>query len=195
MRKYAIFFFFFSSPMPMWSWMIIETGITPYRSAVSITLPTLKEIGSCLWKNKPTQIFSGKKLPTATSLSVNGACKHGRYQRIWLTGLRIKSNIHFLLTLCQVQRPKTSMLSRGQNIPKHPVAIGKLRGFYTRKFPCYLVRISWIITVRDFWCFLLRHLHCLCVWNESESFWKLSRRSTLPVFEMGLFNNSDDKRF
>ena len=55
-----------------------------------------------------------------------------------------------------------------QNVPKRPVAISKLRCFQTRKFPYNLTRISWIITVQDFRYFLSRHLHCLCVWSESE---------------------------
>ena len=38
------------------------------------------------------------------------------------------------LTLCRAQRPKTSARGRGQNVPKRPVAIGKLRYFQTRKF-------------------------------------------------------------
>ena len=73
-----------------------------------------------------------------------------------------------VLTLCRAQRPKTSAQGRGQNVPKRPVAIGKLRCFQTRKFPYNLERISWIITVRDFRYFLPRHLHCLCVRSESE---------------------------
>ena len=56
----------------------------------------------------------------------------------------------------------------GQNVPKRPVMIGKLRCFHTRKFLYNLTRISWIITVQDFRYFLPRHLHCLCVRSESE---------------------------
>ena len=61
-----------------------------------------------------------------------------------------------------------SARGRGQNVPKCPIAIGKLRCFQTRKFPYNLARISWIITVQDFRYFLSHHLHCLCVRSESE---------------------------
>ena len=74
----------------------------------------------------------------------------------------------FALTLCRAQHPKMSVRGRGQNVPKHPVAIGKLCCFQTRKFPYNLARISWIITVWDSRHFLLHHLHCLCVRSESE---------------------------
>ena len=78
--------------------------------------------------------------------------------------------VHFdgTLTLCRAQCLKTSRRGRGQNVPKRPVAIGKLRCFQTRKFPYNLARISGIITVWDFCYFLPRHLHCLCVRSESE---------------------------
>ena len=72
------------------------------------------------------------------------------------------------LTLCRAQRPKTSAQGRGQNVPKRSVVIGKLCCFQTRKFPYNLARISWIIRVRDFRYFILRHLHCLCVRSESK---------------------------
>ena len=72
------------------------------------------------------------------------------------------------LTLCRAQHPKMSAWGRGQNVPKRPVVISKLRWFHTKIFPYNLARISWIITVRDFDYFLLRHLHCLCIQSESE---------------------------
>ena len=100
------------------------------------------------------------------------------------------------LTLCWAQRPKMSLRGRGQNVPKCPVAIGKLCCFHTRKFSYNLTRISWIITVWDIRRFLPRHLHCLfCPKRKWESFLK-SSRNVLPVFETGLFNDSDnDERF
>ena len=74
----------------------------------------------------------------------------------------------YCLTLYRAQRPKMSTPGRGQNVPKHPVAIDKLRCFQTWKFPYNLARISWIITVRDFRYFLPCHLHCHCVQSKSE---------------------------
>ena len=92
-----------------------------------------------------------------------------------------------ILTLCRAQHPKTSARGSGRNIPKCPVAIGKLCCFQTRKFPYNLARISWIVTVRDFHYFVPRHLHWLCVRSESERvFLKSSRKNALPVFETGL---------
>ena len=61
-----------------------------------------------------------------------------------------------------------SSRGRGQNIPKHPVAVGKLCYFHTWKFPYNLMRISWMITVRDFLYFPRAILHCLCIRSESE---------------------------
>ena len=89
------------------------------------------------------------------------------------------------LTLCWVQCPKTSARGRRQNVPKHPVAIGKLRCFQTRKFPYNLARISWIITVRDFRYFLLCHLHCLCVQSESERVFKVESKKRVAGFRDG----------
>ena len=91
----------------------------------------------------------------------------------------------FSLTLCRAQRPKTSARVRGQNVPKRPVAIGKLRCFQTRKFPYNLARISWIITVRDFRYFLPRHLHCLCVRSESERVFKVESKKRVAGFRDG----------
>ena len=45
----------------------------------------------------------------------------------------------YCLTLCRAQCPKTSARGRGQNVPKCPVSVGKLRCFQTRKFPENLV--------------------------------------------------------
>ena len=90
-----------------------------------------------------------------------------------------------ILTLCWTQHPKTSAWGRGQNIPKRPVAIGKLRCFQTRKFPHNLARILWIITVRDFRYFLPRHLHCLCVQSESERVLKVESKKRIPCFRDG----------
>ena len=90
-----------------------------------------------------------------------------------------------------------SARGRGQNVPKRPVAIGKLRCFPTRKFPYNLARISSIITVWDFRYFLPRHLHCLCVWSESERVfesrvegtrWRFSRRVSSTI-------SHNDERF
>ena len=80
----------------------------------------------------------------------------------------LQNHLCYRLTLCCAQCLKTSARGHGQNVPKHLVAIGKLRWFHTRIFPYNLARISWVITVWDFRCFLPRHLHCLCVRSESE---------------------------
>ena len=82
--------------------------------------------------------------------------------------LEVAVPLDWTLTLCQVQRPKTSARVRRQSVPKHSVAISKLRYFHTRKFLYNLTRISWIITVRDFCYFPRAILHCLCVQSESE---------------------------
>ena len=101
------------------------------------------------------------------------------------------------LTLCRAQRPKTSARGRGQNVPKRPVAIGKLRCFQTRKFPYNLARISWIITVRDFRYFLPRHLHCLCVRSESERVFESRVEGTRCRFSRRVSStiSDNDERF
>ena len=58
------------------------------------------------------------------------------------------------------------------------------------------MRISRIITVRNFRYYPCAILHCLCVQSESESFRKSSRKNLSLVFKTDLFNDSDnDKRF
>ena len=86
-----------------------------------------------------------------------------------------------------------STRGRGQNVPKRPVAIGKLCCFQTRKFPYNLARISWIITVRDFHYFLPRHLHCLCVRSESERVFESWVEETRCRFSRRVSSTISDK--
>ena len=101
------------------------------------------------------------------------------------------------LTLCRAQHPKMSARGRGQNVPKRPVAIGKLHCFQTRKFPYNLARISWIITICDFRYFLPRHLHCLCVWSESERVFESRVEETRCWFSRRVSStiSDNDERF
>ena len=101
--------------------------------------------------------------------------------------------LFFFKTLCRVQHQKTSAQGRGQNVPKNPVTIGKLRCFQTKEISVQsrenlMNNNSTRLPLLPPAPFALS----LCSSRKWESFWKSSRRNALPVFETGPFDDSDN---